>query len=93
MGRHNFQAQRGLSDVVCALPMPGALFFHTHPRSRHTLGRSFSLGHGGEENKARHWSSTSQESSERTVCGSQDLEWVSPGFAASPNWISLLAGA
>lgn len=26
-----------------------------HPHSRHTLGCSFSLGHGGEENKAHQW--------------------------------------
>lgn len=32
-------------------------------------------------------SSTSQESSEKT--GSQDPVWISPGFTASPNWISL----
>lgn len=55
MDKHNLQAQRGLSDVVCALPMPGVPFFHLHPHSRHTVGCSFSLRHGGEQNKARKW--------------------------------------
>lgn len=55
MDKHNFQAQRGLSDVLCALPVPGVLLFHLHSHTRHTLGCSFSLGHRGEENKAHKW--------------------------------------
>lgn len=79
MGKHNFQAQRGLSDMVCALPMPGVLFSHLHPHSRHSLGCSISLGHGGEENKPYQW--------EFYFPGKlrEDSLWV-PGFGEGFPW-------
>lgn len=54
-GQTQLPATKGLSDVVCALLVPGVLFFHLHPHSRHTLGCSFSLGHGGEDSEAHKW--------------------------------------